>query len=327
MNIVFFEAQDYERTYLRRALPTHQLTFVPGPLTISTARRAKTADVVSVFIYSKVDDSVLRALPKLKLITTRSTGFDHIDLAACQKRGITVCTVPFYGENTVAEHAFALLLALARHLPGAIKKASRNDFSIAGLKGFDLAGKTLGVIGGGHIGMHVVTIGKGFGMRVLVFDRRRDPALAKKFKFNHATFDQLLRQSDVLSLHVPYNRQTHHLVNKKNIRRIKKGAVLINTARGGIVDTDALLSALDRNLAAAGLDVVEHEELLQKKSLTASERKKVSVIKRLLARNNALVTPHIAFYTQEALERILATTVESIQAFLKHQPKNIVAPR
>lgn len=324
MNLAFFEAQDYEQAYLRRALPTHRLTFVSGRLTPGTASAAKAADVISVFIYSKVDATVLKTLPKLKLITTRSTGFDHVDIAASRQRGITVCNVPFYGENTVAEHAFALLLALARRLPQAWRKTEKNDFSIAGLKGFDLAGRTLGVIGGGHIGIQAAKVGNGFGMRVLVFDPHPKPALAKKFRFRYVTLDQLLRQSDVLSLHAPYNRQTHHLINKKNIARIKKGAVLINTARGGIVETAALTLALGRNLSAAGLDVVEHEELLQKKSLTASEQTKVRPIKKLLAKDNVLFTPHIAFYTQEALERILATTVESIDAFSKHKLKNTV---
>ena len=324
MRIALFETKEWEPDYLRRVLRHHKLTFSPGPLSARTIGAAKGADAISVFIHSTVNTPALAALPKLKLVTTRSTGFDHIDLAACAKRGITVCNVPFYGENTVAEHAFALLLAIARRIPQAQQKTSRRDFSIDGLQGFDLAGKTLGVIGGGHIGIHAVSIGNGFGMQVLVFDIHPDPALAKKYKFVYASFSALLRRSDVITIHAPYNPLTHHLINRKNIGLIKKGAVLINTARGGIVDTAALLSALDKNIAAAGLDVVEGEELILKKSLSQNEQRLMDLTTKLLRKKNVLFTPHIAFYTQEALQRITDTTVESIKAFAIGKPRNVV---
>ena len=331
MRIAFFETKEWEPDYLRRVLRHHKLTFSPGPLSARTIGAAKGADAISVFIHSTVNTPALAALPKLKLVTTRSTGFDHIDLAACAKRGITVCNVPFYGENTVAEHAFALLLAIARRIPQAQQKTSRRDFSIDGLQGFDLAGKTLGVIGGGHIGIHAVSIGNGFGMQVLVFDIHPDPALAKKYKFVYASFSALLRRSDVITIHAPYNPLTHHLINRKNIGLIKKGAVLINTARGGLVETDALIQALDKKiLAGVGLDVLEGEDLIkEEKQLLHTNKhsqKLIEFVKDhiILNHDKVVFTPHIAFYSQEALERILETTVENIQAFIKHQPKNLV---
>ncbi len=332
MKLAFFEIQGWEKPQLRKQLKNHELLFFKEPLTLKNVEAVKNCDGISVFIYSTVNAKVLKQLPKLKLVTTRSTGFDHIDKGACKKRKIPIFTVPFYGENTVAEHTFALILSLSRNITKSYVRTLRNDFSIEGLKGFDLKGKTLGIIGGGHIGLHVVRMAKAFGMCVLVYDPIQNPFMAEVLGFRYVPLEELLRHSDVISLHAPYMPATHHLINKKNIKLIKKGAILINTARGGLVETEALIEALDKKIiAGAGLDVMEGEELIREEKQLLYDSTKAEALSQLvkshilLSRDNVVFTPHIAFYSQEALERILQTTVENIQGFLSGQLKNNVA--
>lgn len=199
-------------------------------------------------------------MPRLGLVTTRSTGFDHIDLQACRERGIAVCTVPDYGSATVAEHAFALLLALSRRIPEAQSRARRGSFSYRGLTGFDLEGKVLGVVGCGRIGQHVMRIAGGFGMQRLAFDPSPQPGLDISLGIQFVPLPELLRRSDVVSLHGPLTSDTHHLFDDDAFAQMKPGAVLINTARGDLVDSRALERAFDRGIvSAAGLDVLEEE--------------------------------------------------------------------
>jgi D-lactate dehydrogenase len=276
-----------------------------------------------VFINSKIDATVLNCLPQLKLIATRSTGFDHINQKDCADRGIRISNVPYYGENTVAEHAFALILALSRNVHKSYLRTLRNDFSIDGLKGFDLNGKTLGVIGTGRIGMHMIRIAKGFGMHVVATDVCHDVFLSEILHFTYVDMGQLLAQSDIISLHSPYNKSTHHLINEETIHKMKPGVLLINTARGGLVDNNALIRGLDQKIiAGAGLDVMEGEELIrEEKQLLRHTEKSSAKLEELLknhlllSQDNVVFTPHIAFYSQEALERILNSTMESIESF------------
>ncbi len=266
---------------------------------------AEESDILSVFINSKVDLRTFQKMPHLKLITTRSTGFDHIDLKEARRRNIAVANVPAYGENTVAEHTFALILSLSRNLRKAYFKMREGDFSLDGLMGFDLKGKRLGVVGTGHIGLHVIRMAKGFGMEVLAYDVKQNDFLADVLDFQYVSLDELLGASDIISLHLPYRKATHHLIHAGNVSQIKRGAILINTARGGLVETAALVKALDeRILAGAGLDVLEGEELMPAlKDHT------------LLHRDNVIFTPHMAFYSKEAVTRILEATVQSIASF------------
>jgi len=206
MKIAFFEVKNWEKKYLKNKLKEYSLTFYDEPLDVKNTGKAKSFDIVSVFIYSKITKEVLKKLPRLKLIATRSTGFDHIDLKECKKRQITVSNVPFYGENTVAEHTFALILSLSRNIHKAYVRNLRGDHSIEGLKGFDLKGKTLGVVGAGHIGLHVIRIAKGFGMEVLAYDVKRDNFLAEVLDFKYVSLEELLKKSDIITLHVPYNK-------------------------------------------------------------------------------------------------------------------------
>jgi len=291
------------------------------------------AEVLCTFIESSIAEAEMSRFPAVKLIATRSTGYDHIDLAAAAVRGITVVNVPFYGENTVAEFAFALLLALSRRIIDADERVRTGIFSPKDLRGFDLAGKTLGVVGTGHIGAHIIRMAKGFGMNVVGFDAYPNADLSHTLGFEYLTLPELLAQSDIITLHVPYNEHTHHLINSENIGGIKKGAYLINTARGAVVETEALVGALKSGiLAGAALDVLEEEgDLADATVLLSAPHPNEATLKVMLQNHylidhpRVIVTPHLAFNTKEAVERILNTTLENIRSFSAGTPTNTVA--
>jgi len=334
MKIISFSNEEWEKDFLSTHLPTHTFTFEDGFMQDRTDISDPDAEIVSVFVSSHVGAMEMDRFPKLKCIVTRSTGFDHIDLTEAAKRGIVVSNVPTYGENSVAEMAFALLLALSRRIYDSYKQVvETSSFSPKGLTGFDLKGKTLGVVGTGHIGVYAIKIGKGFGMDIVAYDPFKNDALAAELGFRYVdSFDELLGMSDVITLHVPHNEHTHHMINVGNIGKIKKGAVLINTARGPVVETIAMVKALEEGiLAGAGLDVLEEEDfLLDEDALLHMEHPNGEKLKNVLANQylidhpRVIVTPHNAFNTKEALERILSVTVENIEAFIAGAPKNIV---
>ncbi|MSU74248.1 hydroxyacid dehydrogenase [Candidatus Kaiserbacteria bacterium] len=321
MNIQYFSGESWEEIYVREKLPEEHITFYKDPLSAHPELTDSETTVLCVFIDSPVGESEMSRFPALKLIATRSTGFDHIDLAAAKAHGIAVVNVPFYGENTVAEFAFALLLALSRRIIDADERVRTGTFSPTGLRGFDLSGKTLGVVGTGHIGVHVIKMAQGFGMKVIAFDAFPNQDLSHTLNFSYVSLPELLAQSDIITLHVPYNPHTHHLINAENISSIKKGAYLINTARGAVVDTEALIGALkNETLAGAALDVLEEEDKLQE------DQNQISIENHYLINHpRVIVTPHLAFNTTEAVERILSTTIENIQHFANGTPKNIVS--
>lgn len=331
MRIAFFEVKDWEERYLKKTLKGHFLKFSNKPLASENVQEIHDFDLLSVFIYSRVNGQIIRQIPSLKLIVTRSTGFDHIDVEECRKSGITVCNVPSYGENTVAEHTFALILSLSRNICRTCVRRLGYDFSIEGLKGFDLKGKTIGVVGAGRIGLHVIRIAKGFGMNVLAYDTYQNKLLSEVLEFEYVPLEELLKESDIITLHVPYSQSTHHVINKDTLELVKKGAILINTSRGSVVDTEALIEALDKKvLAGVGLDVIEGEELIKEEKQLLYDPKNLEVLSNLvkshilLSRDNVVFTPHIAFYSQEALERILETTVQNITSFISGKPQNTV---
>lgn len=332
MKIAFFEVERWEEKYLSEKLKGHELVFSRKELTPSSAKKFSDSDVVAVFIYSQINQKVLGALPKARLVTTMSTGYNHIDLKECARRGITVCNVPTYGENTVAEHTFALLLALSRKIPEAYERTKRADFSAEGLRGFDLKGKTIGVVGCGHIGKHVVRIARGFEMNVLVYERNPDYALAKELGFTPVTLDDLYSKSDIITFHVPLNDSTKHMFNAASLEKVKKGVVVLNTSRGEVIDTAALIKGLQKKIiGAAGLDVLEGEcDIREEKQVVSENFRKECDLRQVLRNHvlmkfpNVLLTPHSAFNSTEALERILNTTVENIEAFVKGRPINIV---
>ncbi|MBT6034476.1 MAG: hydroxyacid dehydrogenase, partial [Candidatus Jacksonbacteria bacterium] len=248
------------------------------------------------------------------------------------KHSIAVSNVPTYGENTVAEHTFALILSLSRKIFQSYERTEKFTFDTDGLRGFDLKDKTLGIIGCGNIGKHVARMAQGFEMNVVIADPYIKNTAVKKLHAKTVPLSKLLATSDIITLHAPYSPKTHHLLNKKNIKTIKKGAFLINTSRGGLVDTSALVWALNKKiLAGAGLDVLEEECVVKEESQILSKNwpkecnlQTVLENHMLVKRDDVIITPHNAFNSTEALERILHTTIENIQAFLKGRPQNRV---
>ncbi len=319
--IVFFEVHDWEKEHLERALvgSGHELKFYLAKLQETNPDEYRDADALSIFIYSTVTRALLERLPGVKLIATRSTGYDHVDLAACRERGIKVCNVPAYGENTVAEHTFALILNLSRNVHKSYLRTLQNDFRIEDLRGFDLKGKTLGVIGAGHIGQHVIKIAKGFGMHVLAYDPFPNQFIADILHYTYASLEEIYAASDIITIHVPLIAQTTHLIDAVAIGKMKPGVIIINTSRGGVIDTDALYEGLrSGKIRGAGLDVVEDEKLVMEEAQLHQAKQEKTEWKRLvesleiLKMPNVVFTPHNAFNSQEALERILDTTAENI---------------
>ncbi len=332
MKVSFFELEKWEEKFLGERLSRHSLEFFSRELTPGRAKKIPDSEAIAVFIYSQVNKNVLDALPKLKLVATMSTGFNHIDVAECKKRGITVCNVPTYGENTVAEHTFALLLAISRKIHLSYERTQKADFSAKGLEGFDLKGKTIGVVGCGHIGEHVVRIAKGFEMNVLVTEVHPEKAKAKELGFTYASFGELLSKADVLSFHVPLTPETKHMLNMENISKLKKGCVVINTSRGEVIETEAILKGLSKGIiGGAGLDVLEGECFIREEKQVLHEKFAKECDLRAVLRNhlllkepNVLITPHNAFNSREALQRILETTIQNIEAFSKGKKINAV---
>lgn len=332
MHITFFDLYSWEKREIRKGLKGHKLELFTESVCPELLQKVKDTEVISGFIYSEFGKKEIDLLPKLKMITTRSTGYDHIDVEYCKKKGIAVCTVPFYGENTVAEHTFALILSLSRNVHKSYVRSLRGDFSIDGLMGFDLKGRTLGVVGAGKIGQHVIRIAKGFGMEVVAYDPFQNEFLAEVLGFTYVDLDSLLKQSDIITIHVPYLKATHHLIGSHNVSHIKKGALLINTARGAIVETQSLLAALENGtIAGAGLDVLEGEHMImEEKELLHKERTKeqleeMAMNYQLIHRDDVVFTPHIAFYSKEALERIIHTTIHNIESFMTGTLENSVS--
>jgi D-lactate dehydrogenase len=329
MKIVLYETQKWEEEYLKAKLQGFDLVFNIDSKILPDVG----AEIVCNFVGSPLTGEIIGKMPQLKFVATRSTGYDHIDLKACAERGIQVSNVPTYGENTVAEFAFALLLALSRKIFPAVKRVREQGlFLTESLQGFDLQGKTLGVVGAGHIGVFVIKIAKGFGMNVLAYDPHPKEELANQYGFKYASLEDLLKSSDVITLHVPYMPATHHIINAQNIGLCKKGAIIINTARGGLIETAALVGALKSGqIAGAGLDVLEEEGFIKEEAdLLVNGHPNLEELKIALAdhelmyMDNVLITPHNAFNTQEALQRILDTTIMNIEGFVKGQPVNLV---
>lgn len=332
MKICVFEVEPWERQAFEVLADEHEVVFSSKPLTESNIAEYADADIVSVFIYSDLDADVLSKFKNLQMVATRSTGFDHIDTEACAEHDIPVSNVPTYGTNTVAEHVFALLLALSHHIIEAVDRTRRGDFSQQGLRGFDLRGKTLGILGTGDIGRCVIEMANGFRMNVIAFDIQPDEKLAERLDFEYVAFEEVLECSDVISLHVPLNHNTHHLLAEEEFERMKDGVVIINTARGQVIDVEALLFALSSGkVAAAGLDVLpdeptirEEAQLLHRIFREHHDLQTLLADHVLLRMRNVIITPHSAFNTKEAIERILETTVANIEAFLRQTPQNLV---
>lgn len=331
MKIVFFEVEKWEESSITEAFKEKDAIITSEKLDETTVAKYSDTEIISCFIYSKLNKEVLQKLKDLKLIATRSTGFDHIDLAYCRQNKITVSNVPTYGVHTVAEHTFALILAISRKIVSSVEQAKKGDFSSENLQGFDLFGKTLGVIGTGNIGKNVAKIALAFGMKVSAFSRSNDQELISK-GVEYTSLDNLLESSDIISLHLPHTKETEHIVNLSNIQNFKKGAILINTARGSLIQTQAILEGLEKGyISGAGLDVLEEEvylkeekEFLSLEYLSKADIKTQLLNHVLLTRDDVLVTPHNAFNSKEALEEIMGISITNIKSFINKSPINIV---
>lgn len=318
----FYDTKSYDREYFGAAADRVRWRFHDFRLSTETVSTVRGASVVCVFVNDRLDRACIEALAAagVKLIALRCAGFNNVDLAAAKSAGIAVARVPAYSPHAVAEHAVALLLTLNRKIHRAYNRVRDQNFSLSGLVGFDLHGKTVGIVGTGKIGRIAAGIFAGFGMRVLAFDPAPNAEWAAKVGVTYAAFDELLAQSDVVSLHLPLTPQSHYLINEKSIARMKPGAHLINTSRGKLIDTSALIDALKSgHLGGVALDVYEEEEgiFFEDHSGDVLQDDELS---RLLIFPNVLITAHQAFLTHEALTEIARVSAENITRFSEGQP-------
>ncbi|WP_220813038.1 2-hydroxyacid dehydrogenase [Pseudomonas paralcaligenes] len=327
MRIVMFSSKPYDRASFEAIdLPAGwQLHFQDSLLRADTAALAEGCEVVCAFINDDLSAPVLEHLAAggTRLIALRSAGYNHVDLQAAERLGLTVVRVPAYSPHAVAEHAVALILALNRRIHRAFNRTREGDFSLHGLTGFDLHGKTVGVVGGGQIGLAFARIMAGFGCRLLIADPCPVAGL-DVLQARQVELDELIAESDVISLHCPLTEASHHLIDAARLARMKCGAMLINTGRGALVDTPALIEALKSGqLGYLGLDVYEEEAELFFED-RSDQPLQDDVLARLLTFPNVIVTAHQAFLTREALAAIAATTLDNIAAWAAGAPVNRV---
>lgn len=320
MTISFFDIEKSETYIFKDRVKRHRLLFNNESLTLEAAKKNTKTEILYVRSLSQVTADILRELPKLEFIATRSTGFDNIDLDYCKKKGITVSNVPSYANNSVAENTFLLMLALSHKLMPAVSQTKSGHFDMRDLRGFEIMGKTLGVIGLGNIGSRVVEIAKGFDMKVLVTTKHPSPERAKKHQVKFVDLPILLKKSDIITLHVPLTDETYHMINKKNIGLMKKGSLLINTSRGAVVETEEVILALEKGvLAGSGLDVLEDESIF-----SSGNQNNHPLYRKLLDKKNVIITPHNAYNSHEAIQTILTISAENINAYLEGKPINRV---
>ncbi len=319
MRIAFFDTQSFERPVFEatNAGHGHTITFFDTSLNASSAALARGHDAVCVFVNDRADAAAIGEFRELgvKVIATRSAGFNHIDLAAAAAAGIAVVRVPEYSPHAVAEHAMCLILALNRKIHRAYVRVRELNFSLDGLMGFDLFGATVGVIGTGRIGRAMIQILSGFGSKILVYDPQPDEGLVARFGVQYVELSELYAASDVITLHCPLLPQTHHLINAEALSQMKREVILINTGRGALIDTKALIAALKAGrVGGAGLDVYEEEEGVFFHDLSKGTLQD-DVLARLLTFSNVLITSHQGFLTREALRNIASTTLANFSAF------------
>ncbi len=332
--IAFFDCNTADRHFYRSKLKPDQEFYMSNASIQNDDKVDLSAvQILSVHVTSTVTAEFIKKMPSLQLITARSTGFDNIDLAAAKKHNITVCNVPGYGASSVAEYSFMLMLALSRKLIMATQQLKTGEIDHTLLTGNDLAGKTLGVIGTGSIGRHVIRIANGFGMKVLAYDPFPDRSLEYETNMEYVLTEQLYKESDIITLHAPYTKDNHHLINSKAFASMKAGAYIINTSRGELIDTQALVAVLaSGKLGGAAIDVFEGENIFQ---IT----EEIELLSHPLSRSydyavedlilekmpNVIMTPHNAFNSKEALGLIQQVTVDNIAKFLAHTPQNVVS--
>lgn len=306
MKILFFEVNPREEKHLSSL--GKSVDFSQKALSFENAHLYSDAEVVCGMVHSDFSASVLDQIPGLKMIALRSVGYNNVDLAYCREHDIVVTHVPDYGSHAIAEHVFALLLSTLRNIELANQNVQNDIFDEEGLQGETLAGKTIGIIGTGKIGLHVCRIASlGFQMKVVAFDKYPNQDLAKKYNFEYVDLENLYSRADVISLHVPLFPETEHLINKNSLMKMKDGVVLVNTSRGKLICTEDLVVAIkSQKVRYALLDVLEHEgNLIESRGL--------------ISLPNTVVTPHIAYYTHETVENMYAGAIDSINRFISNR--------
>ena len=323
MKVAIYNIKDYEKPIFMKMGHQHQLLFITEALSMTSVAVAKGCDVVCCFVTDCLNKDMIETLHSygIRLIALRSTGFDHVDLKAARDAGITVVHVPKYSPEAIAEFAVALILLLNRKLINAYVEGQRNNFSLDGLIGFNLHKKIVGIIGTGNIGTAFAKIMNGFGCHLLAVDPVPNP-VCKTLNVRYVSLDELLSESDIISLHCPLNDQTKYIINEQACIKMKENAMLINTGRGGLCDTQALIAALESGpLTYAGLDVYEKEKALFFKD-HHSDIIKDPLFLKLRSLPNVMITPHQAFLTKEAIDNIVKTTLNNISAFEKGKVMN-----
>ncbi|MFH1218386.1 MAG: NAD(P)-dependent oxidoreductase [Candidatus Peregrinibacteria bacterium] len=301
--IHFFEVDPQDKKLITKVFPEAKIH--KDPLTPKNI--PKDAEIICVMINSELTAKNLKKIPNLKLIVTRTVGYNHIDLKYAKAQNIPVVNVPDYGSHVIAEHVFALLLASVRNVLEGEEHTNKCKFCWKGFRGMALKGKTIGVVGTGKIGAHVCRIAsQGFLMNVIAYDKYPNKRLARKYKFKYVdSLNDIWKKADVISLHVPLFKETEHMINAKTIKKMKDGVVLINTARGGLIDTPALIKAIKKHkFKDVALDVIEHEDNLKKS-------------RQLLTLPGVIITPHIAFYADDSMNKMYEESINSIQRFIK----------
>lgn len=323
MKITLFSAHPYDKEFFLKANESFgfSFTFFETHLGPHIVKAVDQADAICVFVNDKVTREVISVLAEkgIKVIALRCAGFNNVDLEAAKSHHMKVCRVPAYSPEAVAEHALALILTLNRKTHKAYNRVREQNFLLHGLLGFTLKGKTVGVIGTGNIGTSFCRIMLGMGCRVLAYDVHQNPTLSE-LGVTYVTLEEVLRQSDIISLHCPLMAETHHLINSETLKWMKKGAMLINTSRGGLIDTDAVIESLkEQHLGYLGIDVYEQEEKIFFRDLSQSIIAD-DTLQRLMAFPNVLVTAHQAFFTREALQEITQVTLSNVQDLLLDKP-------
>lgn len=337
MNIAIYETEFFKGVYttsqVAKKLGEHKVKFIEEPLNAQNITEAKDADAICIFVFSRIGKKELKTLRRCRLIATMSTGYNHISIAEANRKKITVCNVPSYGSTTVAEYTLGLMLLLARKIVPAYDKARAGEFDLEGLRGIDLEGKTLGIVGFGKIGQSVAARAHAFGMNILTYDPYADAQCMGDKACLRTKLDELLRKSDFITLHMPLLKSTYHIIGRKEIKKMKRGAMMINTARGELIDTSALVDALNSGkIAGAALDVIEEENALKNERKLFSEHiddgkynmKTVVANHVLIDMKNAIITSHNAFNSREAVQRIVDTTIENIKSYFMKKKQNIV---
>jgi len=314
---------DIESFSMANKNPNLEFNFIPERLGLNSLELVKDSTIVCVFVNDLLDRTVLLGLQKkgIKLIVMRCAGYNNLDLDSAKELGISVLRVPAYSPNSVAEHAVAMMMCLNRKLHTAHKRTQDGNFSINDLMGFDMVNKTVGIIGTGRIGLITAQILRGFGMQVLAYD----PYAQEKLDFiSYLSFDEVLEQSDIVSLHCPLNQSTKYLINSATLAKMKPGAMLINTSRGGVVETQAVVSALkSAQLASFGMDVYEKEDKYFHHDHSANilADDDLNLLKTF---PNVLITSHQAFFTHEAISNIAQISLENIDSFLNGKTTNLI---